>query len=234
MSPDVEEIVPNDSFLGLEDYLGLFKIVSSMTKFRILHRLVQDGETSISELAAALDKDESTISGHLKDMVEEGLVRNRREKRTGSAESYSFYTATPLGERLYEAAEDFISAERTDSADEEIGPSAGTQDEIETKPQAEGVAMEQTPQSAMTVSVPFLDDDRRWADEEDTPNAIVVRHDGSDIYVPIEGRAGLEEDHFAVHRKQIGLRKKVEEHIQTAFQGDSECGFQSPLAFRDR
>ncbi len=112
MTEDAEEIVPTDSFLDLNDHLELFTLVSNDARFRILHRLVIDEERSVSDLAADLDRDKSTISHHLNLLVEAGIVRNRREKRTGSAESYSYYTATPLGNRLYETFERFIKKSR--------------------------------------------------------------------------------------------------------------------------
>nr|WP_052293460.1 winged helix-turn-helix domain-containing protein [Methanothermus fervidus] len=62
------------------------KIVNSPTKLKILNLLMENGEMYFNEIVNAVGKSKSTISTHLKDLINEGIVkskvspRNRRKK----------------------------------------------------------------------------------------------------------------------------------------------------------
>ncbi len=54
--------------------VSIFKILGSPTRFKIV-KLLQKGEMCTSEIAENLGKDRSTISRHLKDMMNLDIVR---------------------------------------------------------------------------------------------------------------------------------------------------------------
>lgn len=111
-----DDILRDEGFLELEDYLAKFQVVTSEPRFRALYQLVHANELSASKLAERLDMDKGTLHYHLDKLVNAGLVQNRRRTERRAGEAYSYYTATDIGHRLLATVTGFV---RHDQAPEE-------------------------------------------------------------------------------------------------------------------
>lgn len=94
--------LPEQSLLDLSDYLAMQRAIGNEHRFRILSLLVDEGAHSASELAEALAIDSNTLHYHLDELVDVGLVENRKRTRSESDGLYSYYQATSLGEGILE------------------------------------------------------------------------------------------------------------------------------------
>jgi DNA-binding transcriptional ArsR family regulator len=92
--------LPEESVLTLEEYLAMQRAVGEPTRYRILAELLREGELSASELAGALDVPSNRLHYHLDELVDVGLVHNRKRKERGESGLYSYYEATALGEAV--------------------------------------------------------------------------------------------------------------------------------------
>ncbi|HMB49732.1 winged helix-turn-helix domain-containing protein [Natronoarchaeum rubrum] len=93
-------ILPERSMLSLDQYLAMQRAVGNETRFRVLDVLVDDGPHSAAELREALDVESNTLHYHLDELVDVGLVENRKRKTPDSEGLYSYYRATSLGEGI--------------------------------------------------------------------------------------------------------------------------------------
>lgn len=94
--------LPDDSVLALEDYLAMQRSIGDPTRFRVLRTLVHNGDLSAKELETALDLRGNTLHYHLRELVDVGLVQNRKWKEPNQSGLYSYYRATTLGEGILE------------------------------------------------------------------------------------------------------------------------------------
>ena len=94
------ELLPEHSILSLEEYLEMQRAIGNEVRFRVLTVLVDEGATSASELRDALEVRSNTLHYHLDELVDVGLVENRKRKEPGSDGLYSYYRATSLGEGI--------------------------------------------------------------------------------------------------------------------------------------
>lgn len=90
-------LLPEHSLLSLEDYLAMQRAVGNETRFRILDLLVDGDAHSAKELVDALGVPSNTLHYHLDELVDVGLVENRKRREPDSAGLYSYYRATSLG-----------------------------------------------------------------------------------------------------------------------------------------
>jgi len=97
---DLEALLPEHSLLSFEQYLDMQRSIGNETRFRILNYLVEEGSRSASELREALDVESNTLHYHLDQLVEVGLVENRKRKEPDTEGLYSYYRATSLGEGI--------------------------------------------------------------------------------------------------------------------------------------
>ncbi|WP_252699933.1 ArsR/SmtB family transcription factor [Natronosalvus vescus] len=95
-----DDILPESSVLSLEEYLAMQRAIGNESRFRILNRLVEDGSHSASELRDALEIRSNTLHYHLDELVDVGLVENRKRNEPDSSGLYSYYRATSLGDGL--------------------------------------------------------------------------------------------------------------------------------------
>ena len=95
---DRDPILPEHSLLSVEQYLDMQRAIGNETRFRILNHLVESGSKSAAELREALDVESNTLHYHLDELVDVGLVENRKRKEPDSLGLYSYYRATSLGE----------------------------------------------------------------------------------------------------------------------------------------
>jgi len=95
---DRDPILPEHSLLSVEQYLDMQRAIGNETRFRILNHLVESGSKSATELREALDVESNTLHYHLDELVDVGLVENRKRKEPDSQGLYSYYRATSLGE----------------------------------------------------------------------------------------------------------------------------------------
>ncbi|WP_254767133.1 ArsR/SmtB family transcription factor [Salinilacihabitans rarus] len=95
-----EDLLPEHSVLSLEEYLDMQRAIGNETRFRVLNALVEDGPQSASELRDALDVRSNALHYHLDELVDVGLVENRKRKEPDADGLYSYYRATSLGEGL--------------------------------------------------------------------------------------------------------------------------------------
>ncbi len=66
---------------GLDMVAGRFRLLSEPLRLQILNRL-QDGETSVSQLAEDIGTSQPNVSKHLRLLIEGGLVARRQERTT--------------------------------------------------------------------------------------------------------------------------------------------------------
>jgi DNA-binding transcriptional ArsR family regulator len=97
---DLEAFLPEHSLLSFEQYLDMHRSIGNETRFRILNYLVEEGSRSATELREALDVESNTLHYHLDQLVEVGLVENRKRKEPDTEGLYSYYRATSLGEGI--------------------------------------------------------------------------------------------------------------------------------------
>lgn len=64
---------------GLALVAGRFRLLSEPLRLQILNRL-QEGETSVSQLATDIGTSQPNVSKHLRLLIEGGLVARRQEK----------------------------------------------------------------------------------------------------------------------------------------------------------
>lgn len=113
-----EALLPEHSLLSLEQYLAMQRSIGNETRFRILTLLVEKGPRSASELRADLAVESNTLHYHLDQLVDVGLVENRRRKEPDSEGLYSYYRATSLGEGILEHGIRELMREEWDLLDE--------------------------------------------------------------------------------------------------------------------
>jgi ArsR family transcriptional regulator len=65
----------------LRELGGYFKVLSGITRLRIVKQLASTAELSVSELAVALRLSQPLVSWHLSGLRKVGLVKVRREGR---------------------------------------------------------------------------------------------------------------------------------------------------------
>lgn len=94
--------LPEHSLLDLEDYLAMQRAIGNEHRFRILSVLVDDGARSATELEETLDIASNTLHYHLDELVDVGLVANRKRNEPDSDGLYSYYEATSMGESILE------------------------------------------------------------------------------------------------------------------------------------
>lgn len=92
--------LPPDSVLSLSEYLAMQRAVGDETRYRILAELLREGELAASELADALDVPTNRLHYHLDELVDAGLVQNRKRRERGADGLYSYYVASALGEAV--------------------------------------------------------------------------------------------------------------------------------------
>lgn len=61
------------------DLSGLFKVLASNTRLRLLHALVRDGELCVSELCRQVRMKPQAVSNQLQRLAEGGIVDSRRD-----------------------------------------------------------------------------------------------------------------------------------------------------------
>ena len=111
--PDPEDLLPEDSVLGLDEYLDMHAAVGHRTRYEILYRLVHGGEMSPTELGAAMEIDDSTLHYHLNELVAVGLIEKRKRTERGQDGLYTYYRATVFGEvTLTDGVDELIRGER--------------------------------------------------------------------------------------------------------------------------
>ena len=95
---DPEDLLPEDSVLGLDEYLAMHAAVGHRTRYEILYRLVHGGDMTPNELADAIGVDDSTLHYHLNNLVDVGLVEKRQHTERGQDGLRTYYRATVFGE----------------------------------------------------------------------------------------------------------------------------------------
>ncbi|WP_306056082.1 winged helix-turn-helix domain-containing protein [Natronococcus wangiae] len=93
-------LLPEHSVLSLEEYLAMQRSIGNETRFRVLNALVEEGARSASELRDRLDVRSNALHYHLDELVDVGLVENRKRKEPDADGLYSYYRATSLGEGI--------------------------------------------------------------------------------------------------------------------------------------
>ncbi len=86
-SEDPEDLLPEDSALSLNEYLAMHAAVGHRIRYEILYRLVHSGDMSPTELADAIDIDDSTLHYHLNKPATWNSSKNANtpsEKQTAS------------------------------------------------------------------------------------------------------------------------------------------------------
>jgi ArsR family transcriptional regulator, arsenate/arsenite/antimonite-responsive transcriptional repressor len=92
--------LPESSVLDLEDYLAVQRAIGEESRYRILAELLREGERSATELVDTLDIKSNSLHYHLDELVDVGLVANRKRKERGADGLYSCYVATSLGKAV--------------------------------------------------------------------------------------------------------------------------------------
>nr|WP_276255714.1 helix-turn-helix domain-containing protein [Halovivax sp. TS33] len=95
-------LLPEHSILPLEAYLEMQRAIGNEHRFRILNALVEEGDTSATELREELDVRGNTLHYHLDELIDVGLVENRKRKTPSNRGLYSYYRASAMGEAILE------------------------------------------------------------------------------------------------------------------------------------
>lgn len=110
---DPEDLLPDHSVLSFEEYMAMQRAVGNGTRFKLLYRLKNEGPMSATELGERLEMDGNNLHYHLNELVDVGLVENRKEATADSDGLYSYYRATALGEGLLDhGVEELMRRER--------------------------------------------------------------------------------------------------------------------------
>lgn len=110
---DPADLLPEDSVLGLDEYLDMHAAVGHRTRYEILYRLVHGGEKSPKEIEEAMAIDDSTLHYHLNKLLDVGLVEKRQRTERGQAGLYTYYRATVFGEvTLTDGVDELIRGEQ--------------------------------------------------------------------------------------------------------------------------
>ncbi|MFW6435239.1 MAG: ArsR/SmtB family transcription factor [Halovenus sp.] len=95
-----EGFLPEHSLLELSDYLAMQRAIGNETRFRVLSVLAEAGAMTPTELEERLEVAGNTLHYHLDELVNVGLVENRKRSEPGRDGLYSYYRATALGEGI--------------------------------------------------------------------------------------------------------------------------------------
>ena len=105
--------LPDDSVLSLSEYLSMQRAIGNETRFRLLRTLSHRGDTSATELREALELPANTLHYHLDELVDVGLVQNRKRSTADTDGLYSYYRASAMGEAILEhGVEELMRRER--------------------------------------------------------------------------------------------------------------------------
>ena len=96
-STDIEEMLPPDSWLELDDYLAMLRALGNRTQFTIVVKLAEGNQTE-EELAESLPASRETIAESLSELVDAGLVKKRA--RNDESGLHRYYRCTIFGEVL--------------------------------------------------------------------------------------------------------------------------------------
>ncbi|MEA1930130.1 winged helix-turn-helix domain-containing protein [Halohasta litorea] len=111
---DPEDLLPEESILSLSEYLDMHAAVGHRTRYEILYRLVHGDEMSPTELADAMEIDDSTLHYHLNKLVDVSLVEKRKRTDRGQDGLYTYYRPTVFGEvTLSEGVDELIRGEQS-------------------------------------------------------------------------------------------------------------------------
>ena len=99
---DPEELLPDHSILSFEKYMAMQKAIGNSTRFKVLYRLKNEGAMSAKELTERVDIDGNSLHYHLNELVDVGVVENRKESTPDTDGLYSYYRATAIGSGLLE------------------------------------------------------------------------------------------------------------------------------------
>lgn len=95
-----EGFLPEHSLLELSDYLAMQRAIGNETRFRVLAVLVETGAMTPTELEDHLNVAGNTLHYHLDELMDVGLVENRKRSEPDREGLYSYYRATSLGEGI--------------------------------------------------------------------------------------------------------------------------------------
>lgn len=113
-----DELLPEQSILSVEEYLAMQRSIGNETRFRVLNALVEDGPQSASQLRDRLEVASNVLHYHLDELVDVGLVENRKRKEPDIDGLYSYYRATALGEGILENGVRELMAREWDALEE--------------------------------------------------------------------------------------------------------------------
>ncbi|MFP8952048.1 winged helix-turn-helix domain-containing protein [Natrialbaceae archaeon A-arb3/5] len=97
-----DELLPEHSILSLSEYLEMQRSIGNETRFRIVTALTEDGAQSASELRERLGVRSNVLHYHLDELIDVGLVENRKRKDPDADGLYSYYRTTSLGDGILE------------------------------------------------------------------------------------------------------------------------------------
>lgn len=63
----------------VDDLAGLFRVLASDTRLRILHTIARAGEVSVSDIAEEVDATSQAVSNQLQRMSDQKIVATRRD-----------------------------------------------------------------------------------------------------------------------------------------------------------
>lgn len=99
---DPASLLPEDSVLSFEEYMAMQRAIGQTTRFRILHYLNAEGNTSPKELKAALDLAGNSLHHHLNTLVDVGLVEKRARSEADTNGLFTYYRSTAFGQAILE------------------------------------------------------------------------------------------------------------------------------------
>lgn len=97
---DPTALLPEESVLGLEEYVDMLAAVGEPTRFRILYYLASAGEASPSELETAIDLSGNRLHYHLETLLDAGLVEKWARSTADEDGLFTHYEASGFGEAI--------------------------------------------------------------------------------------------------------------------------------------
>lgn len=63
----------------VDELAGLFRVLSSDTRLRVLHAIARAGEVAVGDIASEVEASTQTVSNHLQRMADQQIVATRRD-----------------------------------------------------------------------------------------------------------------------------------------------------------
>lgn len=96
--PNFDLDIPKDCIFTEDDYYDIYRVASHGLRLKIMRTLRESERLSASEISNIVNKEVNDLHYHLRQLKRTALIRNQRDPLSGTANPYSYYTLTTLGD----------------------------------------------------------------------------------------------------------------------------------------